>query len=634
MFSQVKMFAHAFSRVAPSSRMTYVRSVCATFLSNYGGRCNFTTSARSWDWKLEAVFPSENSTKMDGARVIAEALKAQGVEYVFGIVGFPVIEVGMAIQAAGINYIGMRNEQAASYAAGAIGYLTGRPGVCLVVSGPGMLNTISGLANATINCWPMIVIGGSSDVDQESMGAFQEYPQVESARLCAKYAARPSSVEQIPFYIEKAVRTSMYGRPGACYIDISGEMVNKSVPEESIRIMPKVQPPPPMLASPDLVEKAVQLLMSAKNPLIIVGKGAAYARAEGNVRELVNGYGFPFLPSPMGKGVVEDDHPQCVIAARSRALLQADVILLLGARLNWILHFGLPPRYNPDAKYIQIDICPEELGNSIGTDRMLGVAGDLNSVTKQMLETFKTSFPNWRYPSNTPWWQSLRSKVSANQKSSQELSADKSLPMSFYCALDKVQKLIPRDSIIVSEGSNTMDIGRTVLLNHSPRHRLDAGTFGTMGVGLGFSIAAALLAKDRWPGKRVVCVEGDSAFGFSGMEMETICRYNLPILMIIANNNGISMGIDAETFQEVEVKNRGLDLPPTGLMPDTRYEKIMEAFGGKGYFVTTLSQLEGAIQESLTKHADKPVIINVAVNPQSMRKQQDFNWLTRTESKL
>ncbi|XP_022079873.1 2-hydroxyacyl-CoA lyase 1-like isoform X2 [Acanthaster planci] len=559
---------------------------------------------------------------MDGARVIAEALKAQDVEYVFGIVGFPVIEVGMAIQAAGINYIGMRNEQAASYAAGAIGYLTGRPGVCLVVSGPGMLNTISGMANATVNCWPMIVIGGSSDVDQESMGAFQEYPQVESARLCAKYTARASSIGQIPFYIEKAVRMSMYGRPGACYIDISGEMVNKTVPEESIRIMPKVQPPPPMFASPDLVEEAVRLLMSAKKPLIVVGKGAAYARAERNARELVNRYGFPFIPSPMGKGVVEDDHPQCVIAARSRALLQADVIVLLGARLNWILHFGLPPRFNPDVKFIQVDICPEELGNNIGTERLLGVAGDLNSVTKQMLETFKSCSPNWQYPSDTPWWQNLRSKVSANQKASQELSADQSVPMSFYCALDKVQKLIPRDSIIISEGSNTMDIGRTVLLNHSPRHRLDAATFGTMGVGLGFSIAAALLVKDRWPGKRVVCVEGDSAFGFSGMEVETICRYNLPILMIIANNNGIGVGIDAETFREIEVKDRGIDIPATGLMPDARYEKIMEAFGGKGYFVTTPSQLENVLQESQTAYADKPVVINVAVSPQSMRKSQ------------
>lgn len=573
-------------------------------------------------------------TLVDGASVLSKALVDQGVEYVFGIVGYPVIEVGVAMQTAGIKFIGMRNEQAACYAAQAVGYLTGRPGVVLVVSGPGLLHTMGGLANATINAWPVLVIGGSSDEDQEGMGAFQEWPQVESARLYTKFSARPPSIQHIPFFVEKAIRISTHGRPGACYLDINGDMVNASVDESTVRYFPRVGAPPKSYAEPSDVVRALELLSQAKRPLVIVGKGAAYANAERELRELLKLTGLPFLPTPMGKGVMADDHEQCVIAARSRALLQADVVLLLGARLNWILHFGKPPRYNEDTKFIQVDICPEELGNNIKSDHVIGLAGDLQAVTQQFVKAVRSSQKGqWPYPSSTPWWQNLRSKVKDNELKSKALASDLSVPMNYYAAISMVQEMIPRDSLIVSEGANTMDIGRTILLNHSPRHRLDAGTFGTMGVGLGFGIAAALVARDRWPNKRVVCLEGDSAFGFSGMEVETICRYNLPVLIVVINNNGIAMGMEKDIWELIPVEDRPQRLMPTCLMPDARYDQVMTAFGGVGYHVTTPSELESALRQSLTEHSNKPVLINVMVSPQAQRKQQDFDWLTRS-SKL
>eukprot|EP00057_Strongylocentrotus_purpuratus_P033402 XP_791292.4 PREDICTED: 2-hydroxyacyl-CoA lyase 1 [Strongylocentrotus purpuratus] len=498
-----------------------------------------------------------------------------------------------------------------------------------------MLHTIGGLANATINAWPVIVIGGSSDEDQEGTGAFQEWPQVESARLYTKFSARPPSIEHIPFFVEKAVRISTHGRPGACYLDINGDMVNGTVEESSVRFFPEVGPPPKTYAEPSQVTKALEALSQAKNPLVIVGKGAAYARAEKEVRAFLDQTGLPFLPTPMGKGVMPDDHNQCVIAARSRALLQADVILLLGARLNWMLHFGRPPRFGEETKFIQIDICHEELGNNINSDNVIGLAGDLQAVTQQLIDAGKTSSARggWSYPSNTPWWQSLRSKVKDNEEKSKILASDMSVPMNYYAAISKVQAMIPKDSLIVSEGANTMDIGRTILLNHSPRHRLDAGTFGTMGVGMGFNIAAALLARDRWPNKRVVCLEGDSAFGFSGMEVETICRYNLPVLIVVINNNGIGFGTEKETWEATPPEERPHSLMPTALMPDARYDQVMTAFGGVGFHVTTPAELEDALRLSLTKHANQPVLINVMVSPQAQRKQQDFDWLTR-KSKL
>ncbi|KAI3360948.1 hypothetical protein L3Q82_013155, partial [Scortum barcoo] len=561
-------------------------------------------------------------TAMDevtGAQLIAESLKIQKVEYMFGIVGVPVIEVAMAAQAAGIRYVGMRNEQAACYAASAVGYLTGRPGACLVVSGPGLIHALGGMANANTNCWPVVVIGGSSDRNQETAGAFQEFPQVEACRLYSKFSARPSSLEAIPSVVEKAVRTSMYGRPGACYVDIAGDMVNAKVDRSKVRAVSCCPSPPVSFADHGAISEAISVLKAAKRPLVITGKGAAYGRAENALREFVEMSGLPFLPTPMGKGVLPDDHPNCVAAARSRALLQADVVLLLGARLNWILHFGLPPRFDPDVKFIQVDLCAEEMGNNVRP--AVALLGDINAIVTQAL--------------------ALQSTV----------------PMNYYTVFHHVSQLLPQDCIIVSEGANTMDIGRTMLNNYLPRHRqgslrcvkcslpqvlptlsppqcglcvlirtmyrLDAGTFGTMGVGLGFAIAAATVEKSENKGQRIVCVEGDSAFGFSGMEVETICRYNLPVVIIVVNNNGIYSGVDPEMWKEMAKMGDLTSIaPPVTLLPEARYDEVMTAFGGRGFLVRTVEELRSALQLSLSDW-ERPSLLNVLIDPSSDRKQQN-----------
>lgn len=564
--------------------------------------------------------------EVTGAQLIAAALKDQNVEYMFGIVGVPIIEVAMAAQAAGIKYVGMRNEQAACYAASAIGYLTGRPAVCLVVSGPGLIHALGGMANANVNCWPVIVLGGSSDRNQETTGAFQEFPQVEACRLYSKFSVRPSSLEMIPAVVEKAVRSSIYGRPGACYIDIAGDMVNAKIDRATVRFVSCCPAPPVSQADCREITQAVRLLKTSQSPLIIIGKGAAYARAEKEVRELVEVTGIPFLPTPMGKGVLPDDHPNCVAAARSRALLQADVIVLLGARLNWMLHFGFPPRFSANVKIIQVDLCAEELSNNVRAASAL--LGDIKMVTSQLLETVRSE--SWRFPSDSQWWATLREKITANAQITKALSLQTTLPMNYYTAFHHISELLPKDCIIVSEGANTMDIGRTMLLNHLPRHRLDAGTFGTMGVGPGFAIAAAVLEQAQRVGQKVVCVEGDSAFGFSGMEAETMCRYKLPIIIIVINNNGIYSGVDPETWKAMEKMGDMTTIaPPVTLLPEARYEQVMSAFGGHGYLVRTVEELRTALQDSL-KNTQMPSLLNVLIDPTSDRKQQEFPWLTRS----
>uniref|UniRef100_A0A672MCS1 2-hydroxyacyl-CoA lyase n=1 Tax=Sinocyclocheilus grahami TaxID=75366 RepID=A0A672MCS1_SINGR len=467
-------------------------------------------------------------------------LHVQNVEYMFGIVGVPIIEVAMAAQAAGIKYVGMRNEQAACYAASAIGYLTGWPAVCLVVSGPGLIHALGGMANANMNCWPVIVIGGSSDRNQETTGAFQEFPQVEACRLYSKFSARPSSLEMIPAVVEKAMS------------------------------------------------------VTAQRPLIIIGKGAAYARAEKEVRELVEVTGIPFLPTPMGKGVLPDDHPNCVAAARSRCL------------------------HPVDTQYVSATF------NNVRAASAL--LGDIGAVVRQLLETVRS----WRFPSDSQWWLTLKEKMTANAQISKSLALRSTLPMNYYTAFHHISELLPKDCIIVSEGANTMDIGRTMLLNDLPRHRLDAGTFGTMGVGPGFAIAAGVLEQTQKSAQRVVCIEGDSAFGFSGMEVETMCRYKLPIIIIVINNNGIYSGVDPKTWKEMEKMGDMTTIaPPVTLLPEARYEQVMSAFGGRGYLVRTVEELRSSLQESLN-NTQMPSLLNVLIDPASDRKQQEFPWLTRS----
>ncbi|CAB4412795.1 unnamed protein product [Rhizophagus irregularis] len=561
------------------------------------------------------------NNKITGGELIAKALKKQGVEVVFGIVGIPVVEVAEAIISEGIRFVGFRNEQSLSYAASAYGYLTGRPGVCLVVSGPGVVHALAGVINAQVNCWPLLLIGGSSDTYQEGMGAFQELDQVTLCRPNTKYSARPPSISQIPNVLDKAIRISMYGRPGPVYIDLPADYIQGSVSLEVLNSLPTRSPDPPKsLADPNRINKAIELIVNAENPLIIVGKGAAYSRAEKELKEFVEKTNIPFLPTPMGKGVLPDSHPLCVSAARSKALANADVILLLGARLNWILSFGLPPKFNKSVKFIQIDILPEEHYNNSRIN--VALLGHLPLVISQINSSLP---PNYKYPLTSNYFSSLKQKIDYNIKITNEKFRDNNIPMSYYRAFYEIKQKLPKEDVVfVSEGANTMDIARSIFDVQEPRCRLDAGTMATMGVGMGYAIAAKLY----YPNKRVVAIVGDSAFGFSAMEIETAIRANIPLLIIIINNNGIYHGLDTKSYNETPTNN----LPSTALLPDVRYDLIANAAGGKGYFIKTPQELSNALGEAL-KDDNKCIIINVMIQPGG-KKKLEFAWMETTKPKL
>ncbi len=549
-------------------------------------------------------------SKITGATLIARSLKQQGIDHLFGVVGFPVGPIAAAAQEEGINYVGMRNEQSASYAAQAYGYMTGRPGACIVVTGPGVVHGLAGLANAQQNCWPMILIGGASETYRGGMGAFQEERQVLIATPFCKFAHGIESVRRIPYYVEMATRHAIYGRPGACYLDMPDDIISGECDLDDIVQVERVPEPPRMVAPTENIEAALDVLEGAERPLVLVGKGMAWARAENEVRDFIDRTQIPFVRSPMGKGVIPDDHPLAVSAARTLALQQADVIFLMGARFNWIFHFGLPPRFAPDVKVIQLDISPEEIGHNRPSE--VALVGDGKAIMSQMNQALEGR--QWFYPKDTPWRTSLGEKVSANVNQIKAQVDDDTAPAGYYRALRDVAAWMPENAILSAEGAGTMDIGLTQLPVFDARSCLNAGTYGTMGVGLGHAIAACVVH----PNRPVIHLSGDSAIGFSGMEMETLARYNLPAKIVVLNNGGIGPGMPEIPEDPM------INMKPNALIYGARYDKIMEDFGGKGFFVEDPKDIPAALDQAMAFPG--PALVNIVISQSSSRKPQQFTW--------
>ncbi|SOJ52689.1 Oxalyl-CoA decarboxylase [Mycobacterium simulans] len=545
-----------------------------------------------------------SSRLTDGFHLMVDALKANDVDTIYGVVGIPITDLARTAQAAGIRYIGFRHETSAGNAAAAAGFLTQRPGVCLTTSGPGFLNGLPALANATANCFPMIQISGSSQrpiVDLQR-GDYQDIDQLNAARPFAKAAYRIGRVEDIGLGVARAIRTAISGRPGGVYLDIPGEVLGQAMDARvaADTIWRLVDPAPRQLPAPDAVDRALDVLAQAQRPLIVLGKGAAYAQADNVIREFVEKTGIPFLPMSMAKGLLPDSHPQSAAAARSLAIARADAVLLVGARLNWLLGHGESPQWSADVKFIQVDVAASEFDSNRPIAAPL--TGDIGSVISALLDGVAT------HPIITPtaWVRELTDRKVRNDNKMRERLAEDPHPMRFYNALGAIRTVLQRnpDVYVVNEGANALDLARNVIDIQLPRHRLDTGTWGVMGIGMGYSIAAAVET-----GRPVVAIEGDSAFGFSGMEIETICRYRLPVTVVILNNGGVYRGDEIATGAAAS----GKDPAPTVLNAAARHELIAEAFGGKGYHVTTPTELQSALTEALASNG--PAIIDCELDP-------------------
>jgi len=551
--------------------------------------------------EVESSNGQKSPALTDGFHLVVDALKLNGIDTIYGLAGIPITDLARLAQTEGIRYIGFRHEQSAGNAAAIAGYLTRKPGICLTVSAPGFLNGLVATANATTNGFPMIQISGSSDreiVDLQQ-GDYEELDQLNAAKPYTKAAFRVSKPDDIGVGIARAIRAAVSGRPGGVYLDLTAEVLGAALDADAggkslVRV---VDPTPRQLPSPESIERALALLASAQRPLIILGKGAAYAQADAAIRSFIEETGIPYLPMSMAKGLLPDNHPQSAAAARSLVLAQADVVMLIGARLNWLLGHGKAPQWSPTVKFIQVDILPTE----IDSNRPVAapIVGDIGSAVSALLTTLK---PGSVRPS-AAWLNAIAERKKHNAAGMAARLAKNPTPMDFYSALRAIRDVLADkpDVYVVNEGANTLDFGRNVIDMREPRKRLDSGTWGVMGIGMGYAIGAAVTS-----GKPVVAIEGDSAFGFCGMEIETICRYELPVVTVVFNNGGIYRGDDVN-------RSGGADPSPTILMKNARYDKLIEAFGGTGHHVTDPQGLSAALTDALA--SGKPAIINCVIDP-------------------
>ena len=542
--------------------------------------------------------PSSEVT--DGFHLVIDALKHNDIDTIFGLVGIPITDLARLAQAEGIRFIGFRHEQNAGNAAAIAGYMTKKPGVCLTVSAPGFLNGLTALANATTNCFPMILISGSSEreiVDLQQ-GDYEEMDQLNAAKPYAKASYRINHAEDIGIGIARAIRAAVSGRPGGVYLDLPAKLLAQTLDAAAGRksLVRVVDAAPSQLPAPDSVARALELLKGAKRPLIILGKGAAYAQADADIRAFVETSGIPYLPMSMAKGLLPDTHAQSASAARSFVLAEADVVMLVGARLNWLLAHGKGKTWGGPKQFIQVDISPTEIDSNVAI--AAPVIGDIGSCISALLQGVKAA----PLTPNSEWLDAIKGRKDKNLAKMAQTLDQNPTPMSFHSALRAIRDVLKtRPEInVVNEGANTLDFARSIIDMYQPRKRFDSGTWGIMGIGMGYAIGAAVTS-----GLPVVAIEGDSAFGFSGMEIETICRYRLPVVTIVFNNNGVYRGTDVNP-------TGGADVAPTVFVKDARYDKMIEAFGGKGYNATTPAALTAALQEAIA--SGRPSLINAVID--------------------
>lgn len=553
--------------------------------------------------------------------ILAQALRRVGLDTVYGLVGIPVTEAAYAMQKCDVKFVGFRFEQQAGMAAATHGYLTKKPGVLLTVSSLGFLNGLTATANATVNCYPMIQISGASDptmVDM-NMGTYEQLDQLNTARPLVKAAFRCSHAKDIPSAVARAYRAAVSGRPGGVYIDMTtpalAEVMDASEAEklfyEPVDIYSPVAP------NADAVKRAAELLVNAKRPAILLGKGAAYAQAEKQVKELVEKYNIPYLPMSMAKGLMPDNGPLSALSCRSDIIEKADVVLIVGARLNWMLSFGRG-KWNPDTKFIQLDVEPQEI--DVNVPVAAPVVGDICLS----LDAILAALEGRKMQADPTWVTSLQAETKVkNEKFAKRLADAATVsPMNHWSALSAIKPILESnpDIILVNEGANTLDDTRDAVDMSLPRHRIDCATWAIMGMGMGSAVGAAVAT-----GKQVVAVDGDSAFGFSGMDFATICRFKLPVTVVIFNNGGIynNIGVNPSTDPAIEH-----DPAPTTLDLNARYNKIGEAFGAANYYVTTPEELTAALKESIASKA--PAIIDVQLAGDAGKESGHIGYLNPT----
>ncbi|MFZ0847933.1 MAG: thiamine pyrophosphate-binding protein [Hyphomicrobiaceae bacterium] len=530
--------------------------------------------------------------ELTGSEILAKALKKEGTDNLLFIMGGPMLLAEASCIKEGIRPVDVRHEQAAALMGQAYSRLLQRPSVCMAASGPGVINLTTGMANALVDCCPVVAIGGSSPILQFGRQVFQEIDQVAIMRGCVKWADRVYNLKRIPEQVNNAFQHAMSGKPGPTYLDFPGDLLYTKIPEEqvdwSMSGRPILQARP--LGDPEQVDALILALSKAKKPVIISGSGVIWSRAWSEMQQLVEKAGIPFYTTPQGRGVVPDDHPLSYLSMRSTAFKDADLIIVLGTRMNYIISHAAPPRFNADAKIARIDIDANEIATA-ARKVDIGIVGDCKMVLNQILAGMKGKVDPDRFKD---WRKRLADGVAEKLKSpgANKPIEDGDIHPLRLC--EEINSFIDRDAILVVDGQEVLNFGRQSMQTHSPGHRLNSGPFGTMGVGLPFALGAKLAKPD----KQVVCLHGDGSFGLNAMELDTAVRHNLPVLVVISLNGGWT----ADPKREKPGRELGY----------TRYDKMAEALGCYGDYVDKAEQIRPALERA-QREVDKGrvAVVNV-----------------------
>lgn len=538
--------------------------------------------------------------EIDGGRLAARQLKTAGIDVLFGVVAGPMIEVFAGAQAEGLKVVGCRHEENAAFMASAWGWSKRKPGVIVAGSGPAVTNCVTPLHVATESAMPLVVLGGSTFANTLGIGGFQEASQVAFAQPGCKWTGTVDRTERIGEWVHLALARSLHGRPGGVYLDFPGHFVANRVDEASAPLRERAPEVTRAHPDPNAIDRVAEMLAGASRPLVIVGKGAAWADAGPALERLV-GRGIPYVTSPMGRGTLPDDDPHFVNAARSAALAGADAILVVGARFNWIFGFGRPPRYSPDARIAQIDVTPEEFTSS--ADVELGIVADAAVAVDALCEALEGRTLASR---DGAWIATLREKKERNEAGLSALLESDAVPINPYRLVREVRDVLPRDAAISVDGETIMGICRTVLPSYAPRSRFNAGTTGCMGTGVPYAVGASLANPDR----PSVAVVGDYAFGAAAMAIETAARVGAKPIFVVANNEGIA----GHMLQDHMLPP---DSPPIAALLPASYEKMAEMVDGAAFRADRPEEIRPALEGALA--ADRVALVHVRLDPKATR---------------
>ena len=538
--------------------------------------------------------------ELNGGQIVARQLKAAGIDTIFGVVGGPMIQVFAGATEIGMTVVNCRHEESACFMASAWGYVNQKPGVMVAASGPGMTNAVTPLHVATESSMPLVVLGGSSFSNTNGFGGFQESDQLAFARPGVKWMGRVDSTARIGELVHLALGKSISGRPGGVYLDFPGETIARQIPAEDVVFReraPVIHAPHPDPAAMDAI---ADLLAEAERPLVLIGKGAGWAGAGSALTQLVE-LGIPYVTSPMRRGVIPDDNAHFVNGARSTALAQADAIVMVGGRFNWIFQFGRPPKYAADVRIAQIDVNAEEMYSA--ADVEIGAVADARHAADALVErlsgrTLRTA--------STDWLTTLAQQSGANADRLTDRITSDAVPIDPHRVIAAVRDAIPRDAHLAVDGEITMGIGRVLLESFVERSRLNAGTTGCMGTGVPYAIGAKLARPDA----TVVAVVGDYAFGAAALELETAARVGANVVFVVCNNEGIA----GHTIQD---RMFPADSPRIAKLLPANYEKFAELVDGHAERVEDPADLEGALQRALG--ANRPAVVHVITDPKGGR---------------